>query len=152
MKCGHFKDSHQSRNGLDWSLLIIRIGLAIFFISHGWSKLMGMEGFIDMMTVWQFPAPVVLGWAVALTEFVGGIFVLLGVFTKVSAWGFAIIALVAFVQVKKFALGMDGGDLDILSFALSLPLILMGPGKFGVMGMKHPGFCPCPTCKVPAKD
>ena len=148
MMCSHFKDSYRSKNGVDWSLLVIRVGLAIFFISHGWSKLSGMDGFLDMMVMWQFPAPVFLGWVVAITEFIGGIFVLLGVFTKVSAWGFAIIALVAFVQVKKFALGMDGGDLDILSFALSLPLILLGPGKFSVMGMKHPGFCPCTTCKV----
>ena len=146
MNC--LKDSYKVKDGVDWSLLVIRIGLAIFFISHGWSKLAGMDGFIDMMTMWNFPAPVVLGWAVALTEFVGGIAVLLGVFTKVAAWGFALIALVAYVQVKKFALGMgmDGGDLDILSFALAIPLILLGPGKFGLMGMKHPGMCPCPKC------
>lgn len=146
MKC--LKDSHTMKDGKDWSLLAIRIGLAIFFISHGWSKLTGMDGFIDMMIMWNFPAPVLLGWAVALTEFIGGIFVLLGIFTKVSAFGFSLISIVAFIWVKKFALGMDGGDIDILSLALALPLVFLGPGKFGFMGMKHPGMCPCSKCTV----
>lgn len=147
------------RNGVDIALLIIRVTLAIFFIKHGWEKVfvMGVENFSNMMLS-GWPVPIFWGWLVALTELVGGVFVLLGVLTRITALGMAIISLVAWGMVKGWALKMailmpngmpmGGSELDLLSLGLSLALVFAGPGMFTLCKIKHPAMCTCPKCKA----
>jgi putative oxidoreductase len=55
----------------------LRIALASVFIFHGWLKLAALGGFSQMLGL---PISVVL--LVALAEFVGGILILAGAFTR----------------------------------------------------------------------
>lgn len=120
----------------DWGLLILRIALGIIFILHGWGKLFGgapgMEGFTMMVMKIGFPAPVVFAYVAALTEFLGGIAMLLGIFTRVFGPLIAFVMLVAFITVKK---GLPAGDPDLALFAMAIALTLMGPGRFSLTGM-----------------
>ena len=75
----------------DWGLLIIRLMLAWVFIYHGSQKLfgafggMGMVGFEHFLASVGAPMPKVSAYLSALTEFCGGIVLLLGTGTRLVA-------------------------------------------------------------------
>lgn len=124
------------------ALLILRLALGIIFVYHGYGKLFGgmpgMEMFTGMVGKMGFPLPVVFAYAAALTEFLGGIAMILGVFTHIVGWLMAIVMLVAFIGVKKFSL--PAGDPDLALLAMSIALALMGPGAYSLMS-KMGGAC-----------
>jgi putative oxidoreductase len=114
-----------------WTL---RIALASVFIFHGWLKLAALGGFSQMLGL---PISVVL--LVALAEFVGGILILAGAFTR--DWvtrlgaGFFIpvlagaIAMVHwgqwnFVPSENFPMG--GSEFQVTLLLISLYFVLKG--------------------------
>ncbi len=119
------------------ALLILRIALAIVFIYHGYGKLFGgqpgMEMFTGMVGKLGFPLPGLFAYAAALTEFVGGILMLLGVFTGVVGVLMAIVMFVALAFVKKFAL--PAADADLALMAMAIAVALMGPGRYSLAAM-----------------
>jgi putative oxidoreductase len=85
---------------LDWSDVPLRAALAAVFIVHGSGKLFGgLEGFSGMLGGMGVPLPGVMAWVVALTEFVGGIFMALGLLVRLVALGHMAIMLVAIFTV-----------------------------------------------------
>lgn len=127
-------DVPASERELAIGLLLGRIALAIFFVTHGFAKLTGIDGFVGLLTNNGFPLPVLLAWLVAIAEFFGGLGILLGIATRFSAFWLAIVALVAWAIIKDFSLGMgvSGGDVDILAFGLALLLLYTGPGAISI--------------------
>lgn len=114
-----------------WTL---RIALASVFIFHGWLKLMALEGFAQMLGL---SVPVVL--LVALAEFVGGILILAGAFTRdwVTRLGAAFfipvmagaIALVHWGQwnfVPNADFPMGGSEFQVTLLLTSLYFVLKG--------------------------
>jgi len=76
----------------DIGLLILRLA-GLYLATHGWGKVMALStgegaGFIKATADLGFPLPVVFAWAAALSEFVGGLLVAVGLGTRVAA-GFA---------------------------------------------------------------
>ncbi len=144
-------------SGKDVALLLLRLVLAVVFISHGYGKLFGlapgMEMFTGMVGKLGFPMPALFAYAAALTEFLGGIAMLLGVFTNIVGWFIAIVMLVAFGMVKKF--GFPAGEVDLALLAMAVSVALMGPGKYSLMakmgiGAKCMGMgakCKAGSCK-----
>ena len=117
----------------DWGLLVLRIALGVIFIVHGWGKLFGhapgMEGFTMMLAGLAFPAPALFAYLVALVEFIGGIAVLLGVWTKLFGLLIAVDMIVAFLKVKQ---GLPAGDPDVALFAIAVALSIMGSGAYAL--------------------
>ncbi len=113
------------------------VGVAVLFITHGYGKLFGnapgMEMFTGMVAGMGFPLPAAFAYLAALTEFVGGIALLLGVFTCAAGTLGAITMLVAFAFAHKFDLNMGGAAFSLL--ASSIALALVGPGKYSVAAM-----------------
>ncbi|GAB4267089.1 MAG: DoxX family protein [Pararhodobacter sp.] len=75
------------------SLLVARVLLALLFIVAGLGKLGNVEGFAGYMASGGVPA--FLAWPVILLEILGGIAVLIGLFTRPAALalgGFSILA------------------------------------------------------------
>src|SRR5579859_6235945 len=76
---------------IDVGLLVLRIVLGVTFIAHGSQKLFGwfggsgMKGTAGMMQHMNVAHPELLAWASALSEFVGGLLVLLGLLTPIGA-------------------------------------------------------------------
>ena len=138
------------RHCKDWGLLVLRIAIGVIFIMHGYGKLFGdqpgMDGFIQMVAGLGFPAPVLFAYLSALTEFVGGILVLLGVCTRAFGLLLAINMFVAFTMVKMSS--FPRGDVDFALMCIALALALMGAGKFSVMGMMGKEDCMDGCCKM----
>lgn len=117
-------------NNPDCGLLLIRVGLAAVFIVHGWAKLQNIEqtaSFFAMLGLGIFWV-----YVVGLVEFVGGIFMLLGVMVREVGILLAIIMLFAIFMVKG-AKGFSGGyEFDLMLLLASLGVSLIGAGKRSV--------------------
>ncbi len=125
-------------------LLVLRIVAGLIFALHGWAKLTGnpsIEMFSGMIGNLGFPMPLFFAWVVALTEFLGGLALILGIFVRPAAILLSIVMVVAFSMVKKFAL--PAGDPDLALFGIVVALALMGPGRFSVAGMMKKGEKVC---------
>lgn len=119
----------------EWAILIVRIVLAVVFIAQGYGKLftMGIDQFTGFLANQAgIPIPGLFAWVVSLTEFLGGIAILLGILTRWAAIGLAITMVVAVftVTLKQGLLG--GYDINLALLALSLTLLLAGPGKLSL--------------------
>ena len=129
----------------DWGPLILRIGVGIIFLVHGWPKLnpnspmkgpAGFSGFLKQMGV---PLPTFFGWIVALLETVGAVLLILGLGTRVLAVLFAINMLVAIFVVKRRVMKVGfsaqqatGWELDFAMLVISLALLFTGAGSIAL--------------------
>lgn len=114
-----------------WALFIARIVLGVIFIAQGYTKLfgMGIDGFAGFLEgKAQIPFPYLFAWVVSLTEFLGGIAVLLGIFTRWAALGLAVVMVVAVFTVTLSNGLLGGYDINLALLALALSLLLAGPG------------------------
>jgi putative oxidoreductase len=67
-----------------------------------------------------------------LLEVIGGIFLLLGVVTRITAALF-IIEMIGAILVAKISKGFVGGyELDLLLITISISLLLTGPGRISI--------------------
>ncbi len=117
-------------------LLILRLALAIVFIAHGYSKLTGLEGTGMFFGKLGIPLPVLMAYVVTTVEFLGGIFMLLGILVEYVGVLMAITMLVAIITAKMqkgFTLPMEGKyELELLLLLTSLSLAFLGAGDWSV--------------------
>lgn len=118
-----------------YALAILRIGLGIIFLAHGYQKLFVMHptnvaGFFGGMGI---PVPLVNAWLVSLLEFGGGILLIAGAFTRLLALGLAIDMIVAtllFHLPNGFYMGQKPGvEFTMLLAIGALALVVGGPGS-----------------------
>jgi len=113
------------------SLFVLRLVLAIVLVMHGYPKLFGgVDMFAGMLTNLNFPLPVLMAWVVALLEFVGGLALLVGLFTRYVASLVAIQFVIILLFVKKFA--FPASDVDLLILGIAVALALLGAGAWSV--------------------
>lgn len=130
------------KHGRSIGLFLLRVSLAIIFIYQGWAKLDGgMDGFTMMVAGLGFPAPAFFAWVAALSEFVGGIAILLGVATRVFSALLAITMIVAIVAVSGNGFMMTQAPLALLGSALAL--FFTGAGRWTVCRLWN---CRCGAC------
>lgn len=118
----------------DVGLLVLRVGLGLSMMMHGWPKLMGgpdkWEGLGRAMsaigvTFW----PVVWGASAAIAETIGGALVVLGLGTRPAA---ATIAFTMFVAARMHMVQGDGfiGYSHAMETGIAFAaLVLLGPGR-----------------------
>jgi putative oxidoreductase len=97
----------------DVGLLLLRLAGLGMALSHGFPKLARMvagdPGFISSVEKLGFPFPVVFAWACVLTETLGSLLLLLGVFTRATAAASAFnMAVAAFLRHKAHLQWMAG--------------------------------------------
>ncbi len=118
----------------DLTLLIIRIVFGYAFIIHGWSKI--LNPFHWMGADAQVPA--FFQALAALSEFGGGIALILGLLTRLSSLGLFFTMIVAvyshiFIYGNAFISKEDASyELPVIYVLLSLLFIVIGPGKFSL--------------------
>jgi putative oxidoreductase len=126
---------------LNFSMFILRIILGIIFMAHGAQKLFGMfggigiDGTAKMVEGLGLPYPEVLAIIWACVEFVGGIFLILGI---TSRWTAIAIVMLMFISTFKinitygFFIQNGGIEYNLLVIGSCIPLILIGGGSWSV--------------------
>jgi len=115
-------------------------------MEHGFAKLSrGPDAFADILHAIGVPGPHVMAWATILTEVIGGLAVILGVFVALVALPMAALLVVAtltvhlpygFSSIKLLSVtaagaqfGPPGYEVDLLYLAA---LVLGGPGPLAI--------------------
>ena len=113
-----------------FSPLPLRIITGIAFIMHGLPKLSGLDktqGFFGHLGL-----PPELALPIALLEVIGGIVLLLGIFTRIASILF-IIEMAGVILVAKITKGFVGGyELELLLMVISMSLLISGPGRISI--------------------
>ncbi|HTH36737.1 MAG TPA: DoxX family protein [Pyrinomonadaceae bacterium] len=112
------------------ALLRIFAGISIA-AAHGIGKIPPGEGLVTRAGELGFPAPVVFAWAAALSEFLGGIFLALGLFTRLAAFFIACTMLVAILGVHA-ADPYQKKELAFMYFFVAAAFMLKGSGDWSV--------------------
>ena len=126
---------------LNWGVLPLRVALGLIFIAHGSQKLFGWfggngiaktaEGFGHMGL---HPA-IFWAWVVIIAEFFGGLGILGGLLTRLSALGIAIDMGVAIITVhgkNGFWLHNGGFEYPMILLAATLSILIFGAGDFSI--------------------
>jgi putative oxidoreductase len=115
---------------LMFGTLPIRILAGITFIAHGLPKfqdVVGTQGFFGSIGL-----PPELALPIGLLEVIGGIFLLVGVITRITAALF-IIDMIGATLLVKISKGFVGGyELELLLMAVCISLLLMEPGRISI--------------------
>jgi putative oxidoreductase len=129
----------------DWGLLILRVGLALVFIAHGWPKInpnspmkgvTGMTGFLTQMGV---PMPALFAWIVALLETIGSIMLILGIGTRILALAFVVNMAMAIwlARIRMMKSAFAGGnaigwEFEFVLLVGALALLFTGGGAISL--------------------
>ncbi|MFQ5747701.1 MAG: DoxX family protein [Gemmatimonadota bacterium] len=136
----------------DRGLLILRLAIGLIFLAHGWTKIFGSQvSFVHEMlhmAGWSIPEPIL--WLVAVLELLGGIALLLGVFTRPLALALAlemIVAVILFHAKQGFFISSlpnaplaYGFEYHVALVGGLLCLVLCGPGGWALEGRKETGL------------
>ena len=117
--------------------MLVRIVLGVAMVYHGWSKVVpagGLHG--NLMApldhwahyVQSLGLPRWLGYVSGLTEFVGGIFLILGLLTRFCALLVTVNLLVAIFCVTIHH-GYSGSEYTLALAVMAFLLLVTGPGK-----------------------
>lgn len=118
------------RTNVDVGLLLLRIAVGVTFIAHGWAKFMNIEGTVGFFAGLGLAA--LFAYLVAAVELLGGLAVLLGLFTDVAGFLLAIVMVFAMILVK-FSMGFLGGyEFDAVLLLAALGIAFAGAGKYAV--------------------
>ena len=121
----------------DMGLLILRVGMGAMFMVHGAPKLFGgpeVWGKVGMAmgTVGITFLPAFWGFMAAVSEFVGGLFLILGFLTRPACVLLSITMLVAALMHLGKGDGLGGASHAIEAGVVFLSLVLIGPGKYSL--------------------
>ncbi|MFD1887383.1 DoxX family protein [Paenibacillus wenxiniae] len=113
------------KRNVELGLLIVRVLTGIIFLVHGISKfqggIAGTQGFFQSVGIPTFLAPIVGG-----LEIVGGIALILGLFTRIAGIVLAIVIVGALLTAKMGQPFMMGTEFDYLVLFASLQMALAG--------------------------
>ena len=109
----------------------IRAAIGVTFIVHSIKKFdPSWQGWlIDMGLPPELQIPI------ALAEFLGGIFLLVGILTRISASILAVITLGAIFMIRgieEFFVSKGGWEWDLMMLAGELSIIVAGPGRVSI--------------------
>lgn len=115
--------------------LAARLVVGEIFMTAGWGKLQNLDAMLENFTSWGIPFPHILTPFTSGAEFVCGIFIMLGLFTRISS---GILGVIMIVAIKSVLWG-DVDSLDtLLGFsetaylAIFFWLAIAGAGKISI--------------------
>ncbi|MHC2993440.1 DoxX family protein [Pontibacter sp. HJ8] len=118
-------------------LLVLRIGIGIMFVLHGWPKLIGgpekwtqLGSNMELLGIDFFP--VFWGFMAAFAEAVGGALLALGLFFRPVCVLLLITMLVAAIRHMAAGDGFGGYSHALEAAILFLALCFIGPGRYSL--------------------
>lgn len=126
---------------LNWGVLPLRFAVGAIFVAHGAQKLFGaFDGYGITKTAEGFGLiglnpSLFWAWVVAIAEFFGGLGLLFGLLTRLSAAALVTNMAVAIclVHLKNgFFAGNGGYEYPMLLMAASISLVILGPGDYSL--------------------
>lgn len=115
--------------------LFARIVVGWVFLWTGWGKLTHLPLVTENFANWGIPVPQILAPVASGIEFFGGIFLLLGLLTRISAGALGVVMIVAVraaqwdeIDSLQTLLGFD----EVMYLALFLWLAIAGPGVISI--------------------
>ena len=119
------------------ALLIIRVGLGVMFILHGYPKLLGgPEKWEAVGSATKHIGitfyPLLWGFLAAATETFGGFLVLMGLLFRPATILLTITMIIASIMHLKTGDGISGASHSLESAVIFMGLTLVGPGKYSV--------------------
>jgi len=123
-------------DSLDWlAPLLMRIYFGYFWAETGWGKIHNLGAFAQRFVSWGVPYPHISAALSGYTEWIGGILLMLGLFTRLVSIPLMFNMLVAIVKVKmKEVTGIDDFvEMDeALYIFISFWLMMAGPGRVSI--------------------
>lgn len=137
----------------DLGLLILRVAGLYLAVAHGWGKIVGLASgetrFLEGVARIGFPMPLAFAWAAALSEFLGGLAIALGLLTR---WAAALAACTMFVAAfvrhraasqllswlglapvsEEAVKGWGNPELALVYLIVCLAVAMLGPGRFSI--------------------
>src|ERR1700691_2944571 len=121
--------------------LFARVVVGWVFLWSGWGKLQNLPAIVDNFVSWGIPFPHLLSPFVSGVEFFGGILLLLGLMTRISAGALGVTMIVAIKSAKwadvdslETLLGFDETEY----LALFVWLAIAGAGTFSLDRLLKP--------------
>jgi putative oxidoreductase len=117
------------------ALLVLRVALGAIMIAHGKEKVFGgMAKHIAMVHSLGVPAPTFMAYLSAGTEFVGGILLVIGLFTRIASFATLIDMLVAIfkVHIKNGFTGQGNYQFPLALGVIAFALIFYGAGPIAL--------------------
>ena len=123
---------------IDFGLAVLRIVVGVVFIGHGSQKLFtfGFTGVTGAFAHMGVPLPGFTGPFIAVLEFCGGIALILGLLTRLFAFGVFcdMLGAITIVKLKAGVFGQGGFEFEMTLCAAAFALMLMGAGGFSIDG------------------
>jgi putative oxidoreductase len=122
------------------ALLVLRVVLGIIMISHGYSKVFGGFSRVHEM-VQHIGFPGWMAYVLAATEFLGGMLMIAGLFTRVVALAMLTDMLVAIWKVHwpNGLKGPGGIEFPMAVAAIAFALIFFGGGPVAIDSIRKGG-------------
>lgn len=115
--------------------VLVRIIVGVVGVVHGWPKMKDIGGFIESVGKMGIPLAPVFGTAAVMSEFIGGIVLILGLFGRWAAFFFACVMAVAVFKVhgpNGFLSKANGYEYPLVLLIASLSIVLSGSGPLSV--------------------
>jgi putative oxidoreductase len=139
-------------DSLDWlAPLLMRIYFGYFWAETGWGKIHNLDAFTQRFVGWGIPYPHLSATLSGYTEWIGGILLMLGLFTRLASFSLLFNMLVAVMTVKmKEVTGInDFAEMDEALYMFILFWLMMaGPGRVsadslirGALGLGRQAEC-----------
>jgi len=119
---------------IDVGLLIVRFFLGTLFIAHGYHILADKKDMSKWLSLIGYKPGILWTWVLIIAEFYGGLFVLFGLGTRLFASMMTVVMVLGIVHrraVKRFNF-VDGWELNYMTLASTILLILLGAGKISL--------------------
>ncbi|MFC5742610.1 DoxX family protein [Dyella tabacisoli] len=112
--------------------LVLRLGFGYFWLETGIAKVHNLDGFTQRFVGWGIPFPVFSATMSAWTDLLGGLLLMLGLFTRLICVPMIVNMLVAIALVVSASLsGLDDyvETNEVLYILIFFWLLVAGPGK-----------------------
>lgn len=112
-----------------FALLVLRFGVGIIFLTHGWTKVMNLNNTMGMFAHMGLPGW--LGVVAGLLELAGGVLLIVGLFTRIFGLLFTIEMCIAIIAVHWKSgpwWQVNNYDLPLAMLVGSFTLAIFGPG------------------------